>query len=262
MRIVALGGRSLTARACGAALAATLALAGAGCGSGTEEAAGPPPPIDSPVDAATAGRVVGRVTLEGTPPAAEVINRRSDPYCTALGEARTETYMVSRNGGLQNVFVYVKDGLGDLRFPIPAEPVVLDQRGCTYVPHVFGIQAGQPLEILNSDDTLHNVHAAPELNREFNRGQGLQGLRDTHVFTSPEVMVPFQCDVHEWMHAWVGVVDHPFYATTEADGTFAISGLPPGTYTIDAWHEALGSQTQTVTLGASGTVELTFTFEL
>jgi len=262
VRAVALRDRSIAARACGAALAATLALVAAGCGGGTEDAAAPPAPIDSPVDAAAAGRVIGRVTLEGTPPAAEVINRRADPYCEELGEARTETYMVSRSGALQNVFIFVKDGLGDLHFPIPTEPVVLDQRGCTYVPRVFGIQAGQALDIFNSDDTLHNVHAAPELNREFNRGQGLQGMRHTHVFTTPEVMVPFQCDVHDWMHAWVGVLDHPFHATTAADGTFAIDGLPPGTYTIEAWHEELGPLTRTVTIEPTAEIETSFTFTM
>jgi len=243
-------------------VAVALALAVASACGGPDEAPGPPPPVDSPVDPATAGSLVGRITLVGTPPAAEVINRHSDPYCAGLGEARTQTYMVGRDGGLQNVFVHVKDGLGDLRFPVPSTPVVLDQRGCTYVPHVFGIQAGQSLEILNSDDTLHNVHAAPELNREFNRGQGLQGMRHTHVFATPEVMVPFQCDVHEWMHAWVGVLDHPFFAVSAADGSFAITGLPPGTYTIEAWHEALGTETQTVTIEPSGTAELAFTFSL
>jgi hypothetical protein len=244
------------------AIALASVLATPGCGGGSEEAALRPAPSESPVDPATAGRMTGRVTLRGAPPAAEVINRRSDPYCDELGEARTERYEVSADGGLQNVFVYVKDGLGDLRFPIPAGPVVLDQDGCTYVPRVLGIQVGQSLEILNSDDTLHNVHAAPEVNREFNHGQGQQGLRHTHVFTAPEVMVPFQCDVHNWMHAWVGVLEHPFHAVSAAAGTFSIEGLPPGSYTIEAWHEALGAQAHTVTIAPAGEAEASFTFTM
>ena len=244
----------------------SLALVAAGsiaCGGSTSEetASAPASAVSNPVDAATAGGLKGSIKLEGTPPPADTINRRSDPYCEQLGEARTQNFVVS-NGGLQNVFVYVKDGLGQMKFPVPTTPVVLDQQGCTYAPRVFGIQAGQPLEILNSDETLHNIHALPMNNREFNRGQALKGLKHTHVFTTPEVMVPFKCDVHNWMNAWVGVLDHPFYAVSAAGGSFAIENLPPGTYTIEAWHEKLGTQTQMVTIGPKETKELSFTFKL
>jgi plastocyanin len=244
----------------------SVAAAGAACGSGSsrqEEAAPASSPVVSdPVDPATAGSLRGTISLVGTPPPAQTINRRSDPYCDRLGEARTQSFLVSDGGGLENVFVYVKDGLGTLKFPVPATPVVLDQQGCTYAPRVFGIQAGQPLEILNSDETLHNIHALPENNREFNRGQALKGLKHTHVFTTAEVMVPFKCDVHNWMNAWVGVLDHPFHAVTGPGGVFEIKGLPPGTYTIEAWHEKLGTQTQSVTVGASEAKELSFTFKV
>jgi plastocyanin len=158
--------------------------------------------------------------------------------------------------------VYVKDGLGDLKFPVPTTPAVLDQQGCWYEPRVFGIQVGQPLNIVNSDETLHNVHAVPMANREFNRGQGLKGLKFTTTFTTPEVMVPFKCDVHKWMNAWIGVVPHPFYATSGSGGSFSIKGLPPGTYTIEAWHEKLGTMTQTVTVGAKETKPITFNFKV
>ena len=215
----------------------------------------------NPVDPATAARLQGTITLKGTPPPPQIISRRTDLYCDRLGQATTQTFVVS-NAGLENVFVYVKDGLGDRTFPVPATPVVLDQQGCTYVPRVFGIQAGQPLEIRNSDDTLHNIHALPANNREFNRGQGLKGIRNTHVFTTKEVMVPFNCDVHKWMNAWVGVLDHPFYAVSGRGGAFEIGGLPPGTYTIEAWHEALGTRTQRVTLAANESGTLEFVFEV
>jgi len=237
----------------------------AACGDSTQPASTPAAttaPATSPVDPATAGSVTGSVKLEGTPPAADTINLTSDDYCVKNGTTKTTRVYVVDAGGLQNVFVYVKDGLGNLKFPVPTTPVVLDQQGCWYVPRVFGIQVGQPFNIVNSDDTLHNIHALPMSNREFNRGQKLKGEKYQTVFTVPEVMVPFKCDVHRWMNAWVGVVNHPFYAVSGAGGAFELKGLPPGTYTIEAWHEKLGTQTQTVTLGAKETKPIAFTFKI
>jgi plastocyanin len=214
------------------------------------------------VDAATAANVTGKVSFEGTPPKAEPIKLSSDPYCqTASPGLTTDTEIVGAGGAVQNVFVYVKDGLGNRTFPAPSDPVVIDQKGCHYSPHVLGIQIGQPLQIVNSDNTLHNVHALPKANSEFNAGQPLAGVKTTHVFSTKEVMIPFKCDVHGWMHAWVGVLDHPFYSVTGADGTFSLKGLPPGTYTIEAWHEKLGTQTQAVTIGAKENKDVAFTFK-
>jgi plastocyanin len=241
-------------------LSATLAGAAA-CGGGSSEPAGPPPPTVSPVDAATAGNVTGRISFEGVAPAPSALRMDSDPGCVQSGApAMDESVVVSESGALQNVFVYVNDGLGDLRFPIPANPVLLDQRGCRYVPHVLGVQVGQSLEVLNSDSTLHNVHAVPTANQEFNTGQPLAGMKHTHQFSTVEVMVPFKCDVHNWMHAYVGVLDHPYFAVSAADGTFSLQGLPPGTYTVEAWHETLGTQTQTVTIGPTETQEIALVF--
>jgi plastocyanin len=169
--------------------------------------------------------------------------------------------VLGTNGALQNVFIYVKDGLGNLRFPVPSTPAVLDQKGCRYVPHVLGVQVGQPVEIVNSDPTLHNVHAVPATNQEFNTGQPIQGMKHMHTFSTTEVMVPFKCDVHGWMRAYIGVLDHPFYAVTGADGSFTLKGLPPGTYTVEAWHESLGTQTQSVTIGASERKDVGFIFK-
>jgi plastocyanin len=144
--------------------------------------------------------------------------------------------------------VYVKDGLGNRTFQAPQTPVVLDQRGCKYYPHVFGIQVGQPVTVLNSDPTLHNVHAVPKTNTEFNFGQSSKGMKTTRLFDKPEVMVPFRCDVHGWMAAYGGVLSHPFFAVSKADGSYEIKGLPAGTYTLEVWHERLGTRTHTVTV--------------
>ena len=235
----------------------------AACGGGQQEA--PPPAaavVANPVDPATAGSVKGSITLTGTPPRPEPINMQSDPYCQQQGAATTETVTVGTGGALQNVFVYVKDGLGTRTFPVPTTPAVLDQKGCRYTPHVLGIQVGQTLQIQTSDNTLHNVHALPANNREFNKGQPMPGITHTHVFSTKEVMVPFKCDVHRWMNAYVGVLDHPFFAVTGSDGTFELKGLPPGTYTIEAWHEKLGTQTQTVTIAEKQTGDVAFTFKI
>ena len=239
-----------------------VALLAAACGGGTTEQTPPAPAVTAnPVDPATAGRVSGSITLEGTAPAPQPIRMDSDPYCVKAGGGTTQTHVTGRDGTLQNVFVYVKDGLGDRHFPVPSTPVVLDQKGCRYEPHVLGIHVGQTLEIASSDNTLHNVHAMPQQNREFNKAHQMAGIRHTHVFSTKEVMVPFKCDVHKWMNAYVGVLDHPFYAVSGPGGRFEITGLPPGTYTIEAWHEALGTQTQTVTIGASERKDVALTFK-
>ena len=214
------------------------------------------------VDSATAGTITGSVMLEGTPPEEQVIRMNADPVCMreAPGTQRTEMFIVGDGGTFGNVFIYIKDGLDGYDFPAPTGSVELDQKGCRYLPHIFGIQAGQTLAILNSDPTLHNIHALPANNPEFNTGQPIQGMRTEQRFENPEIMVPFKCDVHGWMNAYAGVVDHPYFAVTAADGAFQMPNVPPGTYTLEAWHEKLGTQTQSVTVDASGTAEVSFTF--
>ena len=216
------------------------------------------------VDPATAANVNGTVSVDGAVPANAPIRMNADPACaqSVTSPQAMETYVVGKDGtSLGNVFVYVKDGLGNYVFDPPTQPVKVDQKGCRYHPHVLGIQVGQPLEILNSDPTLHNIHAVAKSNREFNNGQPIQNMKTTHTFTAPEVMVPFKCDVHGWMNAFVGVLNHPYFAVTDAGGTFTLKSLPPGTYTIEAWHEKLGTQTETVTIGASETKAIAFTFK-
>jgi plastocyanin len=187
----------------------------------------------------------------------------SDPLCMTEGKgtSNSEVLLVGPGNGLQNAFVYVKDGLGNRTFPAPKTPVVLDQQGCKYLPHVVGVQVGQPIEIRNSDPTLHNVHAVPKVNKEFNFGQPTKGMKTNKSFDTPEVMVPFRCDVHGWMNAYAGVLPHPFFAVSKNDGSFEIKGLPAGTYTIEVWHEQLGSQTSKVTIDAKAGATANFSMK-
>jgi len=237
---------------------------GACGGSDSSKSAEPKSPKAAPdakkVDPATAGTITGKVLFEGAAPENPILKMSSDSACGTT-ETRAETYVVD-NGGLKNVFVYVKDGLGNKYiFDTPTEPVKLDQKGCHYVPHVVGVRTTQPLEISNSDATLHNVHGLPKDNREFNQGQPIQGVKNTVTFDTAEVLIPFKCDVHAWMNAYVGVVDHPYFAVTGDGGKFELRGLPPGTYSIEAVHEKLGRQAQSITLGDKDSKELSFTFK-
>jgi plastocyanin len=239
---------------------AVFLLAAAACGGGEEQAAPASPPANAQrVDAATAGAIVGRVAFDGEAPANPPIKMSGDPLCAQEGGATFENYVV-KDGGLDNVFVYVKDGLGNYYFDVPAEPVKLDQQGCRYVPHVVGARVGQPIEITNSDATAHNVHSLPDVNREFNFAQYVKDQKNIETFTAPEVMVRFKCDLHGWMSAYIGVVEHPFFAVTTEGGKFELKGLPPGDYTIETWHEKAGTQTQKVTVGPKETKEIGFTY--
>jgi plastocyanin len=227
---------------------------------------GAPPPSSiggtKPVDPATVGVLVGRVSFQGTPPEPERLRMQTDRSClqgdtpNPVGSA----VLVGAAGGLQNAFVYVKDGLDpEYSLSVPAAPAILDQKGCIYTPRVIGVMTGQPLEVVNSDETMHNVHALPMANQEFNYGQRFKGERLTKSFSVPEVMVRFKCDVHGWMAAYVGVTAHPFFAVSDAEGRFEIKGLPPGTYTVGLWHEKLGTQEQKITIGPKETQTLNYT---
>ncbi len=244
----------------------SLVLAGA-CSKGGESAGGgaaatPAAAAAFPVDTTTAATVTGRVAFTGTKPAMARIDMSEEATCAAkhAGGAFAETVVVNDNGTLRNVFVYVKSGLpANLVFPVPSTPVEIDQDGCMYTPHVFGIQVGQTLNILNADGLLHNIKALPTVNRPFNISQPTN-MTTPRSFTSAEVMVPLQCNVHSWMNAFVGVLPHPYFAVSGADGTFRIGRLPPGTYVIEAWQEHLGTQTATVTVAANETKDVAFTF--
>ena len=256
------------------ALPLVLTLGVAACGGGSQQPAQTPAGQEQPsassapattVDPATAATIAGKISLEGTPPANQPIRMNADPACVAANKGAnvTQQTFVSEGGGLGNVFVYVKSGLSG-SFPAPTQAVVFDQKGCQYVPHVFGVQVGQPIEIVNSDPTLHNIHATPKTNQEFNTAQPIQGMKTMHTFTAaePDVVVPFKCDVHGWMNAYAGVVEHPYFAVTKPDGSFSIPNLPPGTYTVAAWHERLGTQEQSITVAAKESKsDANFTFK-
>ncbi len=252
MRPFAILGMALTLCACGgdkeeAASSNEPAIAGGGNGA-----------------AAPLGRaaITGTVSLSGSAPANPVIDMSEEPQCKSKhsGTISDPQYVVA-NGKLANAFVYVKSGLpANQTYPVPTQPVVIDQDGCIYEPRVFGAMAGQKIEIKNSDPVLHNIKAVPTANRGFNISQPSQGMTTTRTFATKEVMVPLECNVHGWMNAFVGVMDHPYFATTDADGRFSIQGLPAGTYEVEAWHEKLGTRTTTVTVGAEETKSADLTF--
>lgn len=209
------------------------------------------------------GVISGKIVLEGAPAAPPAIKMEADPYCEMQhpDPATPEEIVANPNGTLKNVFIYLKEGVQGQAGSAPKEPVKFDQKNCWYDPHVFGLRVGQPLEIWNSDDTLHNVHAYPEKSSPFNVGMPIKGMKLQKTFSAPEVMVKIKCDVHPWMQAYVGVLDHPFFSVSGADGAFEIKDIPAGTYTVEAWHEKLGVQSQQVSLAASETKALDFTFQ-
>jgi len=223
-------------------------------------ALGSTPGAEAALDGAT---VTGKVKFVGKAPANPAIDMSEEAKCAAkyTTPPHEPIVQVNANGTLANVFVYVKTGLpADAKYPTPATPVEIDQNGCLYHPRVFGIMVGQTLAIKNSDGILHNIKALGKKNRPFNISQPTS-MTTNRSFTAVEVMLPFACNVHGWMHAFAGVLPHPFFSATGTDGSYSIKGLPPGTYTIEAWHEKYGTQTATVTVKAAEakTADLTFT---
>lgn len=237
-----------------------------GCGQ-PPSLGGPAPAPGAPggdalCDGSPEGAIIrGKVSFEGTPPACETRVVEGDPFCVQLHKNGIVYEDVKvKDGALANVFVWVKKGIAT-KYPAPKEPKVLTQRECRFEPRVFGLQAGQPLVIRNDDETMHNVHAIPKMNDEFNFAQTKKGDEITKKFTSAEVMVRIKCDAHGWMAAWAGVVNHPFYAVTGEDGTFELKGLPPGEYLVATWHERFGLRDQTVKIGEKETKTADFTYK-
>jgi plastocyanin len=212
--------------------------------------------------AARAGTVTGTVVYEGKVPALKPLSVAAEPICAKRHPTVPNEALVLGSGNtMGNVLVRVVKGLAAGKtWPAPKEPVVMDQVGCQYVPHVMGIMVGQPFKVLNSDGILHNVHALPKVNRQFNMAMPPARKEATETFAKEEGMFTVKCDVHPWMQSYMGVFSHPFFAVTKPDGKFSLANLDAGTYEIEAWHERLGTQKATVTLGAGDTKPVGFKF--
>jgi plastocyanin len=210
-----------------------------------------------------ASSVTGTVTFDGKAPTLKPLSMDADPVCAKkhAKPAPSETLVLGSGNTMGNIMVWVSKGLpAGKTFPVPSAPVTLDQNGCQYKPHVMGIMVGQTYKILNSDGVLHNIHTLPKINKSFNKGMPPTLKETTTTFEKPEEVFNIKCDVHPWMQAYIAVFNHPFFSVTGTDGKFTISGLDPGTYTITAWHERLGTQSATVTVAANETKTQAFKF--
>lgn len=212
--------------------------------------------------AAFAGSVTGKVIYDDKVPKLRPLDMNADPSCAKKHDGRVANPMLTlgANNELANIFVQVTNPPGS-NHAAPSEAVVIDQNGCLYEPRVAGAMVGQPVKFKNSDGILHNVHGLPKVNREFNIGMPPTLKEKDQVFNKPEPLFPVKCDVHPWMQSYVAVMTHPYFAVTGADGTFSIPDLPAGTYELEAWHERLGTQKMSVTVG-SGDASADFTFKV
>ena len=240
-----------------------------GCGGGkpesTETTSAPAAgaPAGKTVDPATAGEVSGAVKLDGAAPKMKAINMAAEPACSKArtSPAMSEEVVTGEGGALANVVVYVKSGLEGYSFPAATTPVKIDQQGCQYHPHVIGLQVGQNLDVVNDDQTTHNIHPIPKENREWNESQPPGAAPIEKSFAREEIAIPVKCNVHPWMKAYMAVLPNPYFQVTDKDGKFDLKNLPPGNYTLTAWHELYGTSDQTVTIGAKETKTVTFTFK-
>jgi hypothetical protein len=215
------------------------------------------------VDPATAGSISGFIYYGGGIPVRKATDMSGDPACVEAhrGKAYDESLVVGGKGALANAFIYIQSGLEGKTFETPSIPVSLEQQGCQFNPRVLGLQTNQPLLISNSDPVTHNIHPIAQVNREWNHSQGSGEPPITRRFTRPEVMIPVKCNIHSWMHCFIGVVDHPYFAVSGVDGTFAIRNIPPGAYVLEVWHEKLGTQELKVTVTPSGQQQVDFKFK-
>lgn len=211
---------------------------------------------------AYAASISGTIKFNGEPPKFKEIKMDADPVCVThhTGPVYPQTLLLGDGNTMGNVFVRIKGGLKPGNYPAPADTAVMDQKGCQYEPHVMAIMAGQSIKVLNPDGTLHNVHVLSKVNKEENVAMPKFRKDITIKFDKPEAMFAVKCDVHPWMGAWLTVQSHPFFAVTKADGKFTIANLPAGTYEIEAWHEKLGTQTASVTVGDSDNATQDFSF--
>lgn len=246
-------------------LLATIGLAGCNSNPPANQPSAdvPAKPAYFKPDPASAGSISGTLVYIGKKPAPTLIDIGQDPSCASAhkGKAYDESLVVDNKGHLGNAFVYIKNGLEGKAFEVPASPVVIDQSGCWFHPRVLGIMVGQELKVTNSDPVTHNIHPVAVTNREWNHSQGPGDAPLERRFSKPEVMIPVKCNIHGWMHAYIGVVENPYFAVTNADGSFTIGNLPSGTYTVAVWHEKLGTQEQQVTVRPKGDTAVRFSFK-
>lgn len=210
------------------------------------------------------GDVEGKITFDGKAPKMKPLRMNADPVCVANSDIkpRKEWLVLDENNGVKNVLVFIKESKSGSfadNYDSPKEAAVIDQNGCVYVPHVLGVMVGQQLDILNSDGTLHNIHALPKVNKEFNKAMPRSKKQMSVTFDKVEAPFKIKCDVHPWMGAFIGVFEHPYFAVTDDSGSYTISGLAPGKYVVEAWHEKLGSKTADLTVDDSGATQ-NFTF--
>ncbi|HLJ28047.1 MAG TPA: carboxypeptidase regulatory-like domain-containing protein [Candidatus Angelobacter sp.] len=210
------------------------------------------------MDKSTLGSISGTISFKGLAPKLPALDMGQDPACPP--DPQTADVVLVKNGKLANVFVYVKSGLGQASFAPPSEPVVLDQKGCRYAPHVLGLMVGQLLKVMNNDNAEHNIHPMPQHNDPWNESQMPRGQPIVKTFQHPEIMMPVQCNQHPWMMMYVNVLPHPFFAVSAGDGSFQIKDLPPGEYTLAAIHEKFGEQTLKITVAAKETASANFVF--
>lgn len=213
--------------------------------------------------AAGTATISGKVTYKGAPPQPAKLRMDADPACAqqhAGGAIAQQLVVDQATKGVQYAFVSIVSGLPAGDYPAPKTAAVFDQKGCLYEPRVMGVQVNQPVEIRNSDATLHNVNAKPAQSTPFNLAMPTQGMKITKTFTKPEIMVPVKCNVHPWMQAYIGVVAHPYFSVSGSDGSFTIKGLPAGTYTVQMWHETLGTKAETVTVEDGGSANIRYEF--
>jgi len=242
-------------------LATALTLSGCKSNAPTQTAVEPAQAAPAPV--ANAGGISGTIHFTGKPPARIKIDMSMDPACSMLApENNAEQYVVA-DGKLANVYLYIKAGAPPSKAPANAAHVVLDQKGCRYTPHVIALQQGGSVEFRNSDPTMHNIHTTPTTNEaSIDVSQGPMGTAQTRQFQQPETMLPVRCNNHPWMNAFINVSATPFFAVSGADGSFTITGLPPGNYTLAAVHEKLGEQDMQVTVPANTTAKADFTYAM
>jgi len=232
------------------------------CAACREKEAAKPARQPTPLDLSTTGTISGQVRFAGPVPEQTVLQLSGWSECAVQhpgGNPPAGDVLVNESK-LQNAMVYVKEGLGDRVFTVPTEPITLDQKGCIFLPRLAGAQTDQPLRMLNSDPLAHNVHGLPKNSRQWNFSLGVKGSSRTMSVSKPEAMIEIKCDIHPWMRAYLGIFDHPYFALSGPDGSFTLKNVPPGEYTLEAWHERFGTQTQKVTLGAKETKEVVFTF--